>query len=69
MTVHLTGAAKNTVPKLLVDVGKPCREHQNKVFRDLPCKRIRVDKIWAFCYAKQKNGLPDRSAALPAAPP
>jgi hypothetical protein len=25
------------------------------VFRNLACKRIQVDEIWAFVYAKQKN--------------
>ncbi len=23
--------------------------------RDLPCRTIQCDEIWAFCYAKQKN--------------
>lgn len=23
--------------------------------RDLPCKRLQVDEIWSFCYAKNKN--------------
>jgi len=26
---------------------------------DLPCKRIQVDEIWSFCYAKQKNVPPE----------
>ena len=26
-----------------------------RVFRNLTCKRIQVDEIWAFVYAKQKN--------------
>jgi len=54
-TVRITGAAKNTVTKLLVDVGKACAEYQNKTFRNLPCQRLQVDEIWSFCYAKQKN--------------
>jgi IS1 family transposase len=54
-TVRVTGAAKNTVTKLLVDLGKACSEYQDRVLRDLPCKRLQFDEIWAFCYAKQKN--------------
>lgn len=54
-TVRMTGAAKNTVAKLLVDVGNVCDEYQDRVLRDLPCKRVQVDEIWSFCYAKQKN--------------
>jgi IS1 family transposase len=57
-TVRVTGAAKNTVTKLLVDLGRACEEYQDKALRNLPCKRLQCDEIWAFCYAKQKN-VPD----------
>jgi IS1 family transposase len=57
-TVRMTGAAKNTVTKLLVDLGKACADYQDAVLRDLPCKTIEVDEIWAYCYAKAKN-VPD----------
>lgn len=50
-----TGASINTVTKLLVDAGKACSEYQDRAFRNLTCKRLQVDEIWAFCYAKQKN--------------
>src|SRR5476651_2113503 len=45
----------NTVTKLLVDAGTACTEYQDKVMRELPCKRVQVDEIWSFCYAKAKN--------------
>jgi IS1 family transposase len=51
----MTGVAKNTVAKLLVDLGSACSEYQNEVMRDLPCKRLEVDEIWSFCHAKQAN--------------
>lgn len=54
-TVRITGAAKNTVTKLLVDVGEACDEYQNETLHNLPCKRIQCDEIWSFCYAKKKN--------------
>jgi len=54
-TVRMTGAAKNTVSKLLVDLGQACREYQDKTLVNLPCKRLQCDEIWSFCYAKQKN--------------
>jgi IS1 family transposase len=57
-TVRMTGAAKNTVTKLLVDVGAACAVYQDRVLRDLPCRNVQVDEIWGFCYAKQKN-VPD----------
>jgi IS1 family transposase len=54
-TVRMTGAAKNTISKLLLDLGSACSEYQDQTLRDLPCKRIQCDEIWAFVGAKQKN--------------
>jgi len=54
-TVRITGVAKNTIVKLLADLGRACAEYQDKIFRNLPCKRIQCDEIWSFCYAKEKN--------------
>jgi IS1 family transposase len=54
-TVRMTGAAKNTVTKLLVDLGEAGAGYQDRVLRDLPCATLEVDEIWAYCYAKQKN--------------
>ena len=52
---RITGASINTVTKLLVDVGKASLKYQDEKLRNLSCKRIQCDEIWAFCYAKQKN--------------
>ena len=54
-TVRMTGVAKNTVTKLLVDMGTVCSIYQDRVLRDLPCERVEADEIWAFCYAKERN--------------
>ena len=54
-TVRMTGVAKNTVTKLLVDTGASCALYQDRVMRDLPCKRLQCDEIWSFCYSKAKN--------------
>ena len=54
-TSRMTGASKNTITKLLIDVGRACSEYQDQAFRDLPCKRVQVDEIWSFVYAKQRN--------------
>ena len=59
-TCRMTGVAKGTVLKLLVDLGKACAEYQDKVVRNLPCKRIQCDEMWSFCYAKEKNVPEDR---------
>jgi len=54
-TCRMTGVAKNTVTKLLIDLGTACSVFQDRVMRDLTCERIQVDEIWAFVYSKQKN--------------
>jgi IS1 family transposase len=59
-TVRMTGVAKNTIVKLLAEVGKACAEYQDKVFHDLTCTKIQCDEIWSFCYAKQKNVPEDK---------
>jgi IS1 family transposase len=54
-TARMTGVSKNTVVKLLTDLGLVCSIYQDRMLRDLPCERIQCDEIWAFVYAKQKN--------------
>lgn len=54
-TSRIADVSKNTVTKLLIDVGKACNAYQDKVIRGLTCKRVQCDEIWAFCYAKEKN--------------
>jgi IS1 family transposase len=55
---RMTGVAKNTVSKLLADIGEACLAYQDKVFRNLKCQRVQCDEIWSFVGMKQKN-VPD----------
>ncbi|HYN10815.1 MAG TPA: DDE-type integrase/transposase/recombinase [Vicinamibacterales bacterium] len=66
-TVRLTGVAKNTVVKLLVELGAAVAEYQDKTLRNLPSKRVQCDEIWSFCYAKKKNVTPEIRKKNPAA--
>jgi IS1 family transposase len=59
---RLTGASKNTVIKLLIDAGKACMAFHDANVRDVKAKRVQVDEIWSFTYAKQKN-VPGAKAA------
>ena len=59
---RLTGASKNTIVKLLADAGKACSEYQDRTFRELACKRLQLDEIWSFVYAKEKNVASAKSA-------
>jgi IS1 family transposase len=52
---RLTGTSKKAVSRLMVEAGQAAAWYQDRVFRNLNCKRIQVDEIWAFVYAKQKN--------------
>jgi IS1 family transposase len=52
---RLTGCSKNTVAKLLVEAGHACAAYQDKALRNLPCKRVQMDEIWSFVYAKNDN--------------
>ncbi len=54
-TARIADCSLNTVTKLLRDVGEACLEYQDKTLKNLPCKRVQVDEIWSFCYAKDKN--------------
>jgi IS1 family transposase len=52
---RLTECSKNTVAKLLVEAGHACAAYQDKTLRNLPCKRVQMDEIWSFVYAKNDN--------------
>jgi IS1 family transposase len=57
-TVRMTGAAKDTVTKLLCDVGDACDRYLDENLRNLTCVRVQCDEIWAFCHAKERNLKP-----------
>jgi len=58
-TCRMTGAAKGTVIRLLIEVGKACYIYQYKNLKNLQSRRTQCDEIWSFCYAKQDN-LPEK---------
>ena len=58
-TVRMTGVAKNTIAKLLVELGAACSDYMNRTLVNLPCKRIQCDEIWSFVASKQKNVTPE----------
>jgi IS1 family transposase len=56
-TARMLGANKDTVMKLLVDVGQFCSDFQNDALVNLPCTRIEADEIWSFVGAKAANAV------------
>ena len=52
---RMTGASKNTIAKLLIELGSACADYLDKSLVNLNCKRIQCDEIWSFVGAKDKN--------------
>lgn len=54
-TARMANVSKDTVMKLWREIGEACIRYQDATFRNLTCKRLQVDEIWSFVYAKAKN--------------
>jgi len=54
-TSRMTGIARNTVTKLLVDLGQACMVYHDHHVRDVTVRRLQCDEIWAYVGAKAKN--------------
>jgi len=61
-TVRMTGVAKNTVVKLLLDLADACAAYHDRYVRNLRVRRLQCDEIWNFVGAKAKNASPERKA-------
>jgi IS1 family transposase len=59
----MSGVAKNTVVKLLTDLGAACVAYHDRNVRGLRVRRIQCDEIWSFVGAKAKNASPEKKAA------
>src|SRR6266581_1289118 len=53
--VRMTGASKNTISKLLVELGAACSAYMDEHLTNLKCERLQVDELWSFVGCKQKN--------------
>lgn len=61
---RVTGASKNTVLKLLADVGTACALYQDQTMRGLKLTDVQCDEIWSFVGMKAKNVPADADPAL-----
>ena len=52
---RLADVSINTVSKLLVDAGRLCAAFHDNQVRGVKARRVQVDEIWSFTYAKAKN--------------
>jgi IS1 family transposase len=62
-TERMTGTHRDTICRLLVEIGDGCAQLMDERMRELPCRRIQVDEIWAYVAKKQAHLAPgdDRS--------
>jgi len=51
----MTNTHRDTICRLLVEVGDGCAHLMDKQMRDLPCHRIEVDEIWAYFGKNQRH--------------
>src|SRR5271157_3060540 len=54
-TSRMTGVARNTVTKLLVDLGSACMKYHDEHVRNVRVLRLQCDEIWAYVGAKARN--------------
>ena len=52
---RMTGIARNTITKLLVDLGEACMEYHEQNVRNVRVNRLQCDEIWAYVGAKARN--------------
>jgi IS1 family transposase len=55
---RMTGVARNTITKLLVDLGQACMAYHDAAVRNVRVRRLQCDEIWAYVGAKAKNVSP-----------
>jgi IS1 family transposase len=54
-TCRLSGTAKGTALRLLAEIEEACASYQDAHLRNLYCRRVECDEVWAFVGAKQRN--------------
>src|ERR1039457_2141861 len=59
-TVRMTGIAKNTIVKLLAELGCACADFHHRNVRNVRVRRLQCDEIWSFVGAKKKNVTPEQ---------
>ncbi|HZZ38651.1 MAG TPA: IS1 family transposase [Acidobacteriaceae bacterium] len=52
---RMTGVARNTITKLLVDLGQACMAYHDEHVRNIRVRRLQCDEIWAYVGAKARN--------------
>jgi hypothetical protein len=54
-TERMTDTHRDTIMRLMVEVGAGCAALHNEQMRNLSCQRIQCDEIWSYVKVKQAN--------------
>lgn len=54
-TERMTGCHRDTITRLLIEVGNKCQTIMAAHVKDFHSKFIEVDEIWTFCKKKEKR--------------
>jgi len=55
---RMTDVSIPTILSLLLRVGAGCERLHDRMFRDVPCRRVECDEIWGYVHKKQKRLIP-----------
>jgi hypothetical protein len=51
----MTGVSKNTITKMIVELGAVCSAYQDRAIRNIFARRVQADEIWSFVYARRDD--------------
>lgn len=54
-TERIVDVHRDTICRLLVEVGEGCAKIMDQRMRGLPCRRVEVDEVWTFCQKKEQH--------------
>ena len=54
-TERMTNTHRDTVMRLMVEVGEGCQRLMDETMRGLTCQRIQMDEIWSYVRVKQHH--------------
>ncbi len=60
---RMTGTHRDTIMRLALRVGEGCKRIMDEELRELECRRIQADEIWAYVGKKQRQVTPNDNAA------
>jgi len=61
-TERMTGVHRDTILRLLVDVGERCQAILDERMQGFHCRLIQADEIWTFCRKKEQRLIGDEES-------